>query len=315
VKKNKKDVNEETLIFSLLYFLIERKQKMLKVRSLTMKKCWSILTVILILIVVTACNNNTETKGNIDTDTEDNETEAMADAENEELTIYIVRHGKTMLNTTDRVQGWSDAVLTPAGEDVVRQAGIGLKDIEFQNAYSSDSGRSIQTAEIIIEENDASSDPKLMTDDRFREFNFGTYEGDLNHTMWQDIADFQGITLEEFHKVPNPESFANSVAELDKGRDKEGLNWPAEDYQTITDRLTAGFEELVKNEAEQAGSGNILLVSHGLSISALLDTYFDEFEVPTGGLKNASVSVVKYQDGEFTLDSLNDMRYVEKGQK
>lgn len=30
----------------------------------------------------------------------------------EELTLYIVRHGKTMLNTTDRVQGWSDAVLT-----------------------------------------------------------------------------------------------------------------------------------------------------------------------------------------------------------
>jgi broad specificity phosphatase PhoE len=55
-----------------------------------------------------------------------------------------------MLNTTDRVQGWSDAVLTPAGEEVVRQAGIGLKDIEFQNAYSSDSGRAIQTAEIII---------------------------------------------------------------------------------------------------------------------------------------------------------------------
>lgn len=34
----------------------------------------------------------------------------------EELTLYIVRHGKTMLNTTDRVQGWSDAVLTPEGE-------------------------------------------------------------------------------------------------------------------------------------------------------------------------------------------------------
>ena len=36
----------------------------------------------------------------------------------EELTLYIVRHGKTMLNTTDRVQGWSDAVLTPEGEKV-----------------------------------------------------------------------------------------------------------------------------------------------------------------------------------------------------
>ena len=42
----------------------------------------------------------------------------------EELTLYIVRHGKTMLNTTDRVQGWSDAVLTPEGEKVVTATGI-----------------------------------------------------------------------------------------------------------------------------------------------------------------------------------------------
>lgn len=29
-----------------------------------------------------------------------------------------------MLNTTDRVQGWSDAVLTPEGEKVVTATGI-----------------------------------------------------------------------------------------------------------------------------------------------------------------------------------------------
>lgn len=271
----------------------------------------SILVVLFMLAVVTACSNETEAEGNTDTGTEDNKTEVASEDESDELTIYIVRHGKTMLNTTDRVQGWSDAVLTPAGEEVVSQAGIGLKDIEFQNAYSSDSGRAIQTAEIILEENEASADFTLNMDERFREFNFGTYEGDLNHTMWQDIADSQGISLEEFLDTLTPEMFANSVAELDKGRDEEGLNWPAEDYETITNRLTEGFEELVKNEAGQAGSGNILLVSHGLSISALLDTYFEEFEAPKGGLTNASVSVVKYKDGEFTLDSVNDMSYVE----
>lgn len=46
----------------------------------------------------------------------------------DELTLYVVRHGKTMLNTTDCVQGWSDAVLTPAG--------VGLKDVDFQVVYS-----------------------------------------------------------------------------------------------------------------------------------------------------------------------------------
>ena len=41
-----------------------------------------------------------------------------------------------MLNTTDCVQGWSDAVLTPAGEEVVTAAGVGLKDVDFQVVYS-----------------------------------------------------------------------------------------------------------------------------------------------------------------------------------
>ena len=48
------------------------------------------------------------------------------------VTLYITRHGKTILNTVDRVQGWSDSFrksrglvqvgvdscLTPAGVDV-----------------------------------------------------------------------------------------------------------------------------------------------------------------------------------------------------
>ena len=74
-------------------------------------------------------------------------------AKDNEVVLYIVRHGKTMLNTTDRVQGWSDAVLTPAGIEVAEYLGAGLKEkkIKFSAAYSSDSGRSIQTADIVLE--------------------------------------------------------------------------------------------------------------------------------------------------------------------
>ena len=38
-----------------------------------------------------------------------------------------------------------------------------------------------------------------------------------------------------------------------------------------------------------------LVVSHGLSISALLATLFDDFKVPEGGLKNASVTTIHYK--------------------
>ena len=218
----------------------------------------------------------------------------------EELTLYIVRHGKTMLNTTDRVQGWSDAVLTPEGEKVVTATGIGLKDVAFQNAYSSDSGRALQTAQLILDQNKAGKDLEVVRDPDLREFNFGSYEGDLNKTMWQDIADDQGVSLEEFMKNMTPESFANSVAE---------------DYATITKRLKKGLDKIVATESANPGNGNVLVVSHGLSISALLATLFDDFKVPEGGLKNASVTTIHYKNGEYTLDKVNDVSYLEAGEK
>ncbi|WP_206911782.1 phosphoglycerate mutase [Enterococcus sp. DIV0840] len=272
-----------------------------------MKKRGKLLGILILgLLVVAGCGSGNAKTGDTGT----------AKKTPEELTLYIVRHGKTMLNTTDRVQGWSDAVLTKAGEEVVTAAGVGLKDIDFQNAYSSDSGRAIQTANLIVKENEKSSDLKVITDERLREFNFGTYEGDLNHTMWQDIADDQGVTLEEFLKNMTPESFANCVAKLDaKNVEEAKINWPAEDYKTITTRLKAGIDDIVEKEMKNEGSGNVLIASHGLSISALLATLSDDYKIPEGGLKNASVCTVKYKDGKYTLDKINDLSYVEAGQK
>ncbi len=236
-------------------------------------------------------------------------------AKDNEVVLYIVRHGKTMLNTTDRVQGWSDAVLTPAGIEVAEYLGAGLKEkkIKFTAAYSSDSGRSIQTADIVLKETGQKSIP-LKTDWRLREFNFGTYEGDLNHTMWTDIAKSQGKTLEQWQAAGiSPKDFANSVAALDKGRDPEGVNWPAEDYETITKRLKEGIDEIAKESARKGG-GNVLVVSHGLSITALVNTLDPGLNVPAG-LKNASVTKVVYKNGKYEVKEVGDMSFVEIGRK
>lgn len=267
-----------------------------------MQKVWKLVYIMGGVFILFGCKNSAGVNKDV-----------LKSNQTKEITFYIVRHGKTMLNMTDRVQGWSDAVLTPAGEDVVKAAGVGMKDIDFQNAYSSDSGRAIQTAKIIIDQNKKSSNLNLQTDQRFREFNFGSYEGDLNHTMWQDIADDQGVSLDEFMKKMTPESFANSVAKLDKKRVEKGVNWPAEDYDTIIKRLKTALDEIAKKESKKSASGNVLITSHGLSISALLATLSDDFKVPEGGLKNASVSVVSYKDGKYKIEKVNDLSYIEKG--
>ncbi|MFT3876654.1 MAG: histidine phosphatase family protein [Propioniciclava sp.] len=228
-----------------------------------------------------------------------------------DVTVYVVRHGKTMLNTTDRVQGWADAPLTPEGAEVVKAAGRGLKDIQFDAAYSSDSGRAVETATLILKENKATK-ATLETDARLREFNFGTWEGDLNHTMWSAIAADQGITLDEFLKNMTPKSFADSVAKLDAANPEAAKNWPAENYETISARLSEGINDIVTKEAAK-GNDSILLVSHGLSISALFDTVTENYVMPEGNIKNAAVSILKYSDGKFTLESVNDTSYIEKG--
>ncbi|MCH3127485.1 phosphoglycerate mutase family protein, partial [Listeria monocytogenes] len=77
-------------------------------------------------------------------------------------------------------------------------------------AYSSASGRAIQTANLSFKESDKSADKEVQTDHRFREFNFGSYEGDLNENMWTDIAKSQGKTLEEWQQAGiSPKDFAD----------------------------------------------------------------------------------------------------------
>lgn len=267
------------------------------------KRLLQLIVAVFSIFMIVGCSSTSSTKKI--------ESESVKDGE---VTFYIVRHGKTMLNTTDRVQGWSDAVLTPEGEKTVGYAAKGLQDIKFSAAYSSDSGRSVQSANIILDEN-KKSNVSLQTDKRLREFNFGSYEGDLNHTMWTDIADSQGKTIDQWMAEGiSPKGFANSVAELDKGRVKEGENWPAEDYDTITKRLKESIDEIAKKESEK-GNSNVLIVSHGLSIGALVDTLSAGYELPSGGLKNASVTTIKYKNGEYSIDKVGDLSYIEKGQK
>ena len=45
---------------------------------------------------------------------------AMSVKGDDGITIYFARHGKTLLNTFDRVQGWVDSPLTEYGIRVAR---------------------------------------------------------------------------------------------------------------------------------------------------------------------------------------------------
>lgn len=102
----------------------------------------------------------------------------------EATTLYIIRHGKTMFNTIGRTQGWSDTPLTKQGEEGIYHLGLGLRDIDFKEAYSSDSGRAMQTAQIILQEHQNHQKIPYLTDKRIREWCFGSLDGGYDGELW-----------------------------------------------------------------------------------------------------------------------------------
>ena len=157
--------------------------------------------------------------------------------------LYLVRHGKTMFNTIGRAQGWSDTPLTAEGELGIQELGIGLREtgLQFERAYSSDSGRTIQTMGIILDE-----------------------------------LGLQG-------KIPY---------RMDK-------------------RIREGFEAIAK-EMEEQGGGNALVVSHGMTIGTIV--YLINGMHPHG-LDNGSVTILEYEDGQFSVEVVGDRSYRELGRE
>lgn len=237
--------------------------------------------------------------------TETTGSQERAEADAETINLYFVRHGKTILNTLDRVQGWSDSPLTEAGADAAKNTAYGLTDIPFDLAYSSDRMRAIETAGIILDANPASRTLAINKAEGLREHNYGKYEGDFNAAMWGDILAHLGLKeMDELFKMEDmTRHIYDSVAELDE----TGV---AETYDEVAARLMASVTDIVRDAADQ-NARHVLVVGHGGAIGVILDQMG---RGGTGELGNASVSLVEYTDGAYQVVSVGDMSYCEKGE-
>lgn len=266
-----------------------------------MKKFSSVLLLMIIsLFFITACSSGDKETSGKSTDDKNKKEQTV--------TLYITRHGKTMLNTSDRVQGWADSPLTEPGVEVAEDLGAGLEGVKFVSAYSSDSGRAIETAKLILE-NNGQKDLELKQNKDLREWNFGKYEGDYNHSLWGDVAkELKYPSMEALMsdtKNFSLETSANTIAKLDETKQ-------AEDWKTISSRVKSAIDKISEETADKGG-GNVLVVSHGLTINALIED-LDPSKNKIG-LENASVTKVIYKDGKYTVETVGDMSYVEKGKE
>jgi len=155
--------------------------------------------------------------------------------------LYLVRHGKTMFNTIGRAQGWSDTPLTAEGELGIHELGIGLREsgLQFDRAYSSDSGRTIQTMGIILEELGLQGKIPYRMDKRIREWCFGSFDGGYDGELFMGVMP-RVFNIEHVHQL--------SYAELAEGL-VEAFN---EDFKEQSAKVSVEIEPVkavVKEES------------------------------------------------------------------
>ncbi len=258
----------------------------------------------LLLLLLAACSNNSDTSSASSNESSADSEEA--EEQQDELVIYLVRHGKTWFNTTGQVQGFADSQLTDEGKEQASTVGKGLSDIEFVSAYSSDLGRQRNTAKLILAENNHEI-PEIMEHDGFKEWNYGGFEGKTNEEMWNPVMnsydlefDEEWSDYEELVDILGDDGIADAIAEHDS------LD-AAETYEEITDRGKEAMDLVVENNQ----AGNVLVVSSGSMIPTLLEILVPG-EYQGESIDNGSVTILKYKDGEYTLEALGDTSYLEE---
>lgn len=191
------------------------------------------------------------------------------------MKIYLVRHGETEYNRTEKLQGQNDIPLNKNGIELAKKTSIGLQTIYFERVFSSPLQRAYKTAEIITGE----SKIPIETDDRLKEISFGSFEG----------ISFSLIKKDPSHPLHNffckPESYippkdAESFGDVKK-RSREFLN------QCICP-LEGKYE-------------NILIVAHACLIQCILNPILatPDNEFWKNKLPNCSVSILSLENGGF----------------
>jgi probable phosphoglycerate mutase len=206
-------------------------------------------------------------------------------------TIYVVRHGETLLNLLNRSQGWADSPLTKKGIQQASDLGEKLKNqaITFDAAFSSDTGRARQTAQVILDHSGNRETP-IQELFELREASFGLFEGADNDVMWEEGGKAVG---EQGMSRKSP--IDQKIKALTGIKNLDTINY-AEDFQDLQKRILALKDTLLHTEAS-----NILVVTHSLYICCMLYALIAE-DLTIGKVPNCSVTKLSVNKQNFQLN-------------
>lgn len=227
------------------------------------------------------------------------------------ITFYIARHGRTIMNTLHRTQGWCDSPLTEEGIEGAKHLGIGLKDIHFDAAYCSTLPRTEQTAKIILKSK-GQSDLDIKVLDGFKEVGFGSMESMHENDFWSRIAIYLRLKhVDDIDKeIAAGKLSYNHILDAVAAIDHMNI---AENWAQAEQRTQSTLKEVAKQSVLEKHS-NILIVSHGMAIAAMLMSLGGD-KIINGDIKNSSISLVNYSNDTFQVISMGDTSYLEKGRE
>ena len=175
--------------------------------------------------------------------------------------VYLVRHGETMFNQLNKVQGWADSPLTVKGINDLKVTASNLSQVHFDKMYSSD---------LNADTNEVSEIGKIKKLPAFREVFFGTFEGDDIDETWEKVAKAGGMKpTSDVVKIIQTLGI-HDFREATKKADPRHL---AEDAEALDNRMDQAISQLAQ---ETKGLGRVLVVSHGDFIKTLGIKYWDQ---------------------------------------
>lgn len=197
------------------------------------------------------------------------------------LKLYIVRHGETEWNVIKRFQGQLNTPLTEKGMEKLRKTGKKLENILFDEVYTSELGRTVASAEIILNENRGYKNKK-------RELKKLAELNEVYFGVWQ------GLTYEEVF-LKYPEEADNYFYNV---KNYNAENVEAEKLEDALERFLKGINKILDSHE----SGNILVVTHGTVFEMFMNyvannSIFDIDERTLMG--NGDYKVFSYKDGKF----------------
>lgn len=216
------------------------------------------------------------------------------------INLYIVRHGETYINKYNRIQGWTNAPLTPKGIQDSQQAGERLANLKFNHVYSSDLARAVDTASIILTYNTSGTTTNLQTLTDFREVFFGYFDGVSNSLAASAIAKNKHLpadtTFNELSDMMTPFALMDAIHDAD----------PTGDAETASDfweRLMHGFTTIAQ---ENHDGDNVLLIAHGQLLS-ILGQQFANLSGSQSEPQNGAVNLWQLTNNQLILKSFNDL--------